>query len=308
MDPSNWFEDIPVLGKLSPREAAAKLREVGDTEPAAELEESRPESTMFGGGTRDVWPLFRPRPYQHTAHAYGYLAPAPPGSGLLPIQHAGNIEPDPTLKNARIKITLDRLRVADYPGSGLHRVLFDFYAQNEVQGATEHLHFNLTCRVREGEQAAVIGYPIFVGLNVGGNGVAFKCFTVNVRNDSDEAFLGALESDVFKEGLKLVAVAQPAIGPLAQMALGVTKAVAARNRNVPVQDFFMGLDFSDIATRARLRAGSYLAVQVPESLTVVWNWNDWAYDPATGHVVNQADPLQLIPYNYVVFGVSRYEE
>jgi hypothetical protein len=34
---------------------------------------------------------------------------------------------------------------------------------------------------------------------------------------------------------------------------------------VPVQDFYLGLDFSAIATRARLALGSYLAVQVPEA-------------------------------------------
>jgi hypothetical protein len=307
VDASTWFEDIPVVGKLPPDDAAAKLREVGDTETAAELEEAQAESATYEG-TKGFSALFKAKPYQHTAHAFGYLAPTAPGSELLPIQHAGNIVADPTLKNSRIKITLDRLRVADYPGSAMHRVLFDFYAQNQVPGNTEHLHFNLTCRVREGEQAAVLGYPIFVGLNVGGDGIAFKCFTVNVSNDSDEAFLAVLESDVFKEGLKLVSTAQPAIAPLAQMALGVTKAVAARNRNVAVQDFYMGLDFTNIGTRARLCPGSYLAVQIPENLTVVWDWNEWGYNPANGQVVNKADPTQLIPYNYVVFSVSRYEE
>jgi hypothetical protein len=122
---------------------------------------------------------FQDRPWQHTAHAFGYLASAPPGSAPLSIQHAGNIAADPALKNSHIKITLDRLRVAAYPGGGMHRVLFDFYAQNQVPGEVEHLHFNVTCRVHEGEQAAMLGYPIFVGLNVGSEGVAFKCFKIS---------------------------------------------------------------------------------------------------------------------------------
>jgi len=133
--------------------------------------------------------------------------------------------------------------------------------------AAEHLHFNATHRIREGERATILGF---------------------------------LESDVFRGGLKLATTVQPAIG--------LTRAIASRNRNVPVQDFFMGLDFSTIATRARLAEGSYIAVQIPEKLQTVWDWSEWAYNPNNGQIVNKADATQLIPYNYIVFGVSRYEE
>jgi hypothetical protein len=73
--------------------------------------------------------------------------------------------------------------------------------------------------VREGQQAPIIGYPIFIGLNVGSEGVAFKCFTVNVKNDDDEALLSFLESDAFKARLKLVSTMQQAIAPLSGMPL-----------------------------------------------------------------------------------------
>lgn len=308
MTTSTWFDDLPVLGALPPQEAAAKLREVGEVETAAALE-AAPGEVMRGPvfGRRGIrWP-FGDKAWQHTAHAFGYLAPAPPGSDPLPIQHAGNIPADATLKKARIKITLDGLRVADYPGGSTHRVLFDFYAQNQAPGKVEHLHFNAAHRVREGQRAAILGYPIFVGLNVGAEGVAFKCFTVNVGNEADEAFLGFLESDVFKEGLKLASTVQPAIGLFSETALGLTRAIASRNKNVPVQDFYLGLDFSHIATRARLAEGSYLAVQIPETIQTVWDWSDWVYNPVNGRVVNKDDPARLIPYNYVVFSISRYE-
>ena len=204
-------------------------------------------------------------------------------------------------------ITLDRLRVADYPGGGTHRVLFDFYAQNQVPGSVEHLHFNAACRARQGQHAGVIGYPIFVGLNVGTEGVAFRCYTVNVKNDADEAFLSFLDSDAFKAGLLLASTAQPAIGLLSQMAYGLTRTLATRHRNVPVQEFHMGLDFSSDPMGARLAEGAYLAVQIPESVQVVWDWSEWVYDPSTGHVVSRTDPSLLIPYNYLVLGVARYE-
>jgi hypothetical protein len=311
MTTPTWFDDLPVIGRLPPEAAAAKLREVGDSEAADALES--PSGAEKGGATyrglERLWP-FQDKPWQHTAHAFGYLAPIQPGSGPQPIQYAGNPTPAPkaSLKDARIKITLDGLRVAAYPGGGTHRVLFDFYAQNQVPGNVEHLHFNATYRIREGERAAILGYPIFVGLNVGGEGVAFKCFTVNVQNDQDERFLGFLESDVFRGGLKLATTLQPAIGPLSEIAAGLTRAIAARNRNVPVQDFYLGLDFSTIATRARLAEGSYIAVQIPEKLQTVWDWSEWVYNPNNGQIVNQADAAQLIPYNYIVFSVSRYEE
>ena len=49
------------------------------------------------------------------------------------------------------------------------------------------------------------------------------------------------------------------------MALGLAKTIGKRHRNVPVQDFDLGLDFSTIPLGARLAEGAYLAVQIPES-------------------------------------------
>jgi hypothetical protein len=196
--------------------------------------------------------------------------------------------------------------VADYPGSGTHRILFDFYAQNQVSSGIEHLHFNATYRVRENEEAAIIGYPIFVGLNVGIEGVVFRCLTVNVKNEDDEVLLGFLESDVFKSGLMLATTAQPAIAPLSSMAVALTKSIARRHKNVPVQEFYIGLDFTKMPFRARLNEGSYIAVQIPEAFERVWDWDEWVYHPKSGQVVSRDDEAKLIPYNYLVFSVSRY--
>ena len=201
---------------------------------------------------------------------------------------------------------LNTLRVAHYPGGGAHRILFGFYARNQVEGKAEDLHFNATYRVREGQRAGIAGYPIFVGLNAGTEGVAFRCYTVNVKNDDDEKLLAMMDSDVFKAGLKLANTLQPAIAPLSGMAYALTRSLAQRNRNVPVQDFYLGLDFTSDPAGARLAAGSYLAVQIPDSVKTVWDWDEWVFHPQRGQVVSKADPTQSIPYNYVVFGVSRY--
>jgi hypothetical protein len=66
----------------------------------------------------------------------GFL-PASGGAGPQKILGIGEAQADSSLKNARIKIALNALRVADYPGGGTHRVLFDFYARNQVPGGSE---------------------------------------------------------------------------------------------------------------------------------------------------------------------------
>ena len=55
----------------------------------------------------------------------------------------------------------------------------------------------------------------------------------------------------------------------------------------------MGLDFSQIATRAPLAEGSYIAVQIPESQQRLWEWEDWLYDPKTGQIVNDYDGSRI---------------
>jgi hypothetical protein len=297
-----WFDDVPPLGRLSAERAAAKLRELGEDAAADSL--TRAAGTRPLAGALDFLP-FRERLWAHTAHAFGYLAPAEPGPDLLPIRHAGNMKADASLKGASLRIALNRLRVSQYPGGGTHHILFDFYARHQTAAGGEDLHFNAVYRAREGEAAAVVGYPIFDGLGAGAAGVAFRCFTVNVKNEQDEVLISFLDSDVFRAGLRLLSAAQPAVAPLSAMAYSLTKALAGRSRNVPVQDFYLGLDFGADPMGARLALGSYLAVQIPEAKQAVWDWDEWAYNPSTGQVVKKADKKELLPYNYVVFGVNR---
>lgn len=144
---------------------------------------------------------------------------------------AGHIEPDRRLRGSAVTIRLDKLRVADYPGTGIHRILFDFYARNALEdGDQEHLHYNATFRAAEGQEAAALGLPIFVDLNVGDLGLAFRCLTVNVANEGSEKALDVLESDLVRSGLELAKQAQPAIGPLSQIAVGLTKSILGVNR------------------------------------------------------------------------------
>ena len=306
MTDADWLAQLPVIGNLPPDVAAVKLREVGEDEIARALEEA-PEAAPQTFGVLSAFGIGRDRAWQHTAHAVGYLAPVDgPQTDLLEIQHAGNIAPHETLKGGRIKLTLDGLRVADYPGRGTHHVLFDFAARNQTGKTTEQLHFHTTCRVREGEQAAVLGRPVFVGLQVGGEGLFLQCATVNVLNEDDETLLKFLDGDAFKNGLQLLTTAQPVLAPFAALTVGLTETIAARNRNVAVQTVDMGLDFSRIPMRPKLAEGSYIAVQIPETMETVWSWEDWRYDPMNGRLVSEEEPDELIPYNYFVVSISPY--
>jgi len=247
-----WLSRLPLITSLPPDEAAAKLREIGEDEMADGLAEESQDTEgtytwvpKFGTGRRRTW--------TNQAHTIGYLAPvAGPASEPLPIRHAANILPDDTLKGARIKLTLDELRVADYPGRGKHHILFDFSACNQTEQGSEQLHFNAHYEVADGERGAVRGRPIFTGLQVGGEGIFLQCATVNVSNDDDEKLLRFLDGAAFQAGLQLVTTAQPALAPFSALAVGLTETIAKRSRNVPVQTVDLGLDFSQIAPQPRL--------------------------------------------------------
>lgn len=292
---SEWFDGIQVAGDLGDEALSEKLGE--PVSAPVNTGTTRAPGERFGLGER----FFGDPAWRHTSHGFGFI---PAGaSGRVAIRHVSEVEPEPELRNARLRISFDGLRVADYPGSGTHRVLFNFFAQNRTRSGIEDMNFNATYRVREGDGAAVLNYPIFVGLSPPETGLVIRCFTVNVKNDNDESFLDLLESDTFKLGLQLAQTAQPALVPLSSFAIGMTKAIAKRNRNVAVQDVQLGLDFGDTSTGARLAGGSYVAVQMPSSLLRSWRWSDYSYDTSSGQILGPAD--RLLPLNYFVIGVSR---
>lgn len=296
------------IGALKSSQAAQKLSFMGDKAAAREINLAIRRSGKDPKFSSLIWPFpKKPLPaYKFTEHAFGFI-PKSDGSGSsanVDIKDAGNMSADAGLKGKQIKITLDRLRVFEYPGAGLHTILFD-YAQHQTPnvGETQDLHFTQQYRVQEGSGAGITGYPAFIGLKVGGEGVSFKCFTVNVKNEGDQKILGFLGSDVFKKGLQLVNTVNPAVPVISGFATGIVEAFAHRNENVPVQDFYMGLDFSAVQTRAQLKEGSYVAVQVPDA--TAWDWSQWTFKTTNGQIVSKESPSKGIPNNYVVFSVSK---
>lgn len=66
----------------------------------------------------------------------------------------------------------------------------------------------------------------------------------------------------------------------------------------------MGLDFSNTPMGLRLATGSYIVVQVPESLQYTWDWSQWEYDVITGRITNVIDSTIPFDFNYLVFGIK----
>lgn len=302
MSEDSWFYDIPVIGSLSDDEIEHRFNE-------ADLSVEQEDDVYLGTGQN--WPLSLQKQipiWKHTTHVYGYLSPdssQASGNNMVDIVDASAIAADTSLKGKRIKITLDRLRIASYPGRGTHHILFDFYAQNQLEKGIEHLHFNAIFRARAGEQAPLSGCPIFIGLKVGEQGVIFKFYTINVRNEEDEKLIQFLEGDLFRSGLQILSTVHPAVALISQVSYNLTRHLASRGRNVPVQDVCLGLDFSHLATRSRLAEGTYLVVQLPPEAITTWSWSEWKYNRSSGVISHSEDRFESLKYNYMVFGVSR---
>lgn len=245
-------------------------------------------------------------PYKFTSYVWGFIPQVKPIAEHIAISHVGSIAADTSLKGQRVNVSLNLINVARYPGSGRHNILFEFKAENQVAGAKEPLSFSARYTIASGGTASLINAPIFIGLTVGNNMMKLDCKTVNVENEDDRKFLNFLESDVIRDGLRLAATVQPAITPLSAMVTGITNSVLATRKNVVVQDFTIGLDFGGSPSGARLALGDYVAVQVSPAAQASWNWSDWVFKPATGQIVSASQPAMRIPFNYIVFGISRF--
>lgn len=243
-------------------------------------------------------------PWEHTFHHCGYLPFNRTNTSQRAILPAHSVAVNTNL--TRIDIRLDRLCVYDYPGKGRHFVLFTFVAQNcpTNQGsATEGVTFSQIYEVQEGEGAGINGYPVFNGLNVGKSGAAFKCSTVNVKNEDDEKALAFLGSGPVTQGLTLLTTAFPAMAPFTELTKGIGEMLLSRSKNVKVQDFYLGLDFEGGAGfGARLNEGNYIVVQAPEDK---FSWDEWSYRESDGKLVNKRTGSS-IPFNYIVFRVSNH--
>jgi hypothetical protein len=304
------FADLTLAAQIEDRDEIARLilGRLDSTEQGQErlsaYDGPLPTLNATGSFADAFLSWFGKAAWQHTDHAFGFLAPG--GDALIEV---GQVEPDAALLDKPLTITLSRLRAFDYPGSGELQVLLQFTANHFVEERQEPTQFAQTYAVREGQAAGVTGYPIFLSVRPGPNGLGFRVGTVLAENEGDRDLIAFLESDVFRQGLDLAGKFNPALKMVGEFASGIFSGVARRNKNRGVQRFDLGLGFSQVQGNARLREGTYFAVQVPRRAE--FHWDEWRFDAATGVVVRRhtsADgggaPIE-IPYNYLAFTVSR---
>lgn len=281
------------LGSLSNGEIAAYLTSIGDLNGAdGFLNANVGGQHLFNGN----------KSYSPAGCVIGHIAEGNQGPQSA-IANVGTLQADQSLVGQRIKITLDKFYVDNYPGLGRHNILCEFSGRNQVEGEVEPLKFVLRFQADDKDGASIMGVPLFLGLTVGPNGISFEGRTINVSSDKDEALLATLESPSFKSGLALLTTVQPALKPFSNLAEAAVKNVLKRSANKQVHSFNLGFDFSANVTSARLRLGSYVVVQRDGNLP--WDWSEVEWDVGS-QSLRYRDGIRSVEFNYMVFGVTRY--
>lgn len=282
------------LGAQSPKAVINYLRDIGDDEAADKLDAK--------GGTGQGLSLpWQDQVYGYTSLLIGFI-PAQPTETMAAIENAVLLPPDPTLKNSRVKITLEQLYVHRYPGRGQHEILCEFTGKNQAGGEREEMQFALTTKANDGTAASINGAPIFLGVTVGNNGIAFEGRTINVGSKGDEDFLAALSGGSFRDGLNLLTTVQPALKPFVGLASSVVGAVLKRSKNKQIHSFNLGFDFSESQTSVALRHGSFAIIQTDDH---DWDWSKLAWNVSSQRVV-QKDTGAAIPFNYLILKISPF--
>lgn len=287
-----------VIGKQSALETVVYLNTIGDHIESKRILEGSKENLLVNLGEMDATNL---PIWKGTTHSLGFINSA---ANATIISDATKIVADQLLKNSGVKITLDLLYVHDYPGNGRHRVLVEFSGKNQISEDTkEQVNYALTRTVQEGEFAGLRSVPMVVGLRVGGQGVEFKCTTINVKNENDENLMAILDNETTNEGLKLLSTVNPVIPIVTNLISGIGTQFLTRNDNKKIQEFNVGLDFGVVSTRAKLAQGSYIVAQTGKDS---FNWADWELSANNGTILKKSDQSKL-PYNYLVFSVSKVD-
>jgi pimeloyl-ACP methyl ester carboxylesterase len=308
------LESFQVLGAMDEKSLERKLQELDTSPPPAGKKGTGP--SQFGlKETVSDWVrenLTSDAAWKHTDNLYGFIPTHETPDGPVEIVPMQKAPKSPELKNSGLRVTLDRLYVADYPGSGIHHVLFNFSTVHLVEDGKqkEQVHFDATYVTRQGEHAQVQGSTIFLNLNVGQDGLNMKVRTVNVKNEDDTRLIAFLQTETFKQGLQLAKSFNPVIAQVSDTAVSIFKFLSdpSRKQNYAVQQFELGLDFGNIVTHGRLAEGSYVIIQYPGSKVPDWSWDSVAYDIESSRIYLKENKKTPFPYNYVILSISAMDK
>ncbi|MES2036671.1 MAG: hypothetical protein V4495_02445 [Pseudomonadota bacterium] len=285
------------LGSRAPEDVGTYLNSIGDTATAAE----------FMSGQVSGQGLFGPqKAWKHTGAILGFLqTPAKKSSVKIPIHGASKVTGDTNIIGKRVKISLDKFYVSEYPGNGTHLILCEFTGKNQMSTETEELHFALRFNANDRTSASLNGVPIFMGVTVGNNGISFEGRSINVNSSGDENVLDTLGTPAFQNGLGLLLSAQPALKPFTSLATAVVKTIANKSKNAQIHNFSLGLDFEASGSSANLQYGSYVVVQCDDTLD--WDWSKYEWNRDT-NMIELKDKSGPFAFNFMVFGLVPFEE
>ncbi len=290
--------DIP-LSNMSPKQASKVLREVGESKMADQLEKLADQrQTMQFGVIDELKGLF----FDRIVGTTNLCAYCPIGDHeLIPVSQ---VQPDTSLVGSKLKVTLDGLHIAKYPGMGQHNILFDMVVQNQMpDGESKIFHYNAKFQAHNGETVPVHNFPLFYSLEPSKEGIVFGFQTINVSSEINDGLLSFLDRKEFQSGLSLASAALPILGQFSEMAVSLTKWLAGQGQNKKIQEFKQGLDVSSTGSGSGLRQGTYCIVQIPLEFEGDWNWSEWKIDPNKNRLIRKEDAATVLDFNHLMFGI-----
>lgn len=243
----------------------------------------------------------RERPWRHTNYQIG-LAPQESSETCMPI--LGLYEVEPVDDDGRLTaIHLDRFHVAEYPGSGTHRVVCVFDLELTFPREQKAFTFSqsIGCSARDGEFAALVNVPLFTGIPSNARSALLRCRTYNVRNESDTPVFACLANNAFEMVVQFAGPAYPVLSAFSTLISSTAESLQQRRRNVCVQEFEFGLTTQ---MGSQLVCGQLVAAQLSRRQCDSWCWADYRYDRSRRLLVGPGGRVAN-EFNYVLLGLYR---
>lgn len=306
-------DSFQILGEMTPERQERKLRELYPEEAVSSSDRVAATSFGLGDDVRDMVKelVSAEVPWKYKGLQVGFVPSGDHSTREIAILPFVEAPRSPHLMSVGLKVTLDRLYTANYPGSGTHHVMFRFSTSHSVDGGEqkEDVHYAAIYETQDGSAARKSGVTIFRDLSVAKDSLQMKVSMTNVKNQRDYAMLSFLKEPAFQQGLQLFKKVHPAVGQISTLAKTMFDVISDFDRkgNYGVFDFELGLHFDAASTHGRLAEGSYVVIQYPEKKPDM-DWSGIVFDTHNQRVIAKSEPEKPYPYNYVILNISAMEK
>ncbi len=223
--------------------------------------------------------------------------------------YAGNIEPQESLINQLLDVTLNRFHVYRYPGSSQHTIQINFSIEHLVNLAkadpdtsltTQQILYGYVVNARDEQAVPAIGVPIFRRLRIRDE-LQMKIATIHLADRKAKQMLEVLESDAMKKGLTLLSTTNPVFPMVSGLVDGATRLFLSCNANKPVHKIEIGFLISTATANPKLREGSYVLIQADVSDCDLANYR-WNQEKGR---IEDKELEDEIPYNYMILSIEK---